>query len=128
MTYWIVCLLLIGFGYLAKFSIGLPFFYVGLAMLLLAPLRRWSMVFWPLLLALIAFQVAYFAVVPFHCSASQVIGGPTTTVCSSLTGIRYEADAGVGPPITALIAGVASAVTTAVATWWVMRRRRIHLG
>jgi hypothetical protein len=57
-----------------------------------------------------------------------VIGGPMTTVCSSLTGIRYEADAGVGPPITALIAGVASAVTTAVATWWVMRRRRIHLG
>jgi hypothetical protein len=33
-------------------------------MLLLAPLRRWSMVFWPLLLALIAFQVAYFAVGP----------------------------------------------------------------
>jgi hypothetical protein len=123
-TYWLVCSVLLGFGYLAGFSIGLPFFYLGVAMLILSPLRRWTSVFWPLLVAVIAFQVAYFAVAPFYCSATQAIGEPTITVCSSLIGIRYEGGGGFDPPRTmALVAGVASAIVTAVATWLVMHRR-----
>jgi hypothetical protein len=61
-TYWLVCLVLLGFGYLAGFSIGPPFFYLGVGMLVLSPVRRWNFVFWPLLLAVIAFQIAYFSV------------------------------------------------------------------
>lgn len=125
MTYWLVCVVLLGFGYLAGFSIGLPFFYVGLAMLVLRPLRRWNSVFWPLLAAVIAFQVAYFAVAPFYCSASQAIGGPTTTACTSLIGIRYEGGAGFDPPrAPALIAGVVTAAITAVAVRLVIPRHR----
>lgn len=129
MTYWLVCAALLGFGYLAGFSIGLPFFYVGLAMLILSPLRRWNGVFWPLLLAVIGFEIGYYAVAPFYCSATQTIGGPTTTVCTSLIGIRYEGGAGFDPPRTmALVAGVASATLTALATWLLLDRRGIHLG
>jgi hypothetical protein len=128
-TYWLVCAALLGFGYLAGFSIGLPFFYLGVALLILSPLRRWNGVFWPLLLAVIAFEVGYNAVAPFYCSATQAIGGLTTTVCTSLIGIRYEGGASFDPPRTmALGAGVTSAILTAFATWLVVHRHHIHLG
>jgi hypothetical protein len=124
MTYWLVCVVLLGSGYLAGFSIGVPFFYVGLAMLILSPLRRRHIVFWPLLLAVIAFEVGYFAVAPFYCSASQAIDGPTTTVCTSLLGLRYEGGEGLDPlRMLSPVAGVALATLTAFVTWLVMRRR-----
>jgi hypothetical protein len=128
-TYWLVCLVLLGFGYLAGFSIGPPFFYLGVGMLVLSPVRRWNFVFWPLLLAVIAFQIAYFSVAPFECSASQAIGGPTMTVCRSPLGFRYEGGTGFEASRTmSLVAGAASATLTALMTWVVMRRGRVSDG
>lgn len=74
MSYWFVCACLLVFGFLAGFSIGLPFFHVGLAMLLLGPFRAHRFVFWPLLLAVIGYEVGFIAVAPFSCSATQQIG------------------------------------------------------
>jgi hypothetical protein len=58
MAYWITSLGLIAFGFLGMFSIGRPFFLVGLAMLVLGPVRRRPMIFWPSLLAVVAYNWA----------------------------------------------------------------------
>jgi len=90
MGYWITSLGLIAFGFLGAFSIGRPFFLVGLAMLVLGPVRRRPALFWPPLLAVVAYNVGYWAVAPLYCTATEVVGGPSTTVCSSVLGINYS--------------------------------------
>ena len=90
MGYWITSLGLIAFGFLGAFSIGRPFFLVGLAMLVLGPVRRRPALFWPPLLAVVAYNVGYWAVAPLYCTATETVGGPSTTVCSSVLGINYS--------------------------------------
>lgn len=90
MGYWIASLALIAFGWVGMLSIGRPFLLVGVAMLVLGPLRRHPALFWPPLVAVIAYDVAYWAVAPFFCSATEAAGGTSTTVCSSLIGVRYS--------------------------------------
>ena len=89
--YWITSLSLIAFGVIAMFSIGRPFFLVGLAMLILGPLRNRPALFWPPLAAVVAYNVGWWAVAPFYCTAAAVaVGGTSTTTCSSLIGIGYS--------------------------------------
>ena len=90
MSYWIASLGLIVFGVVGMFSIGRPFFLVGLAMLILGPLRRRPVLFWPPLLAVIAYNVGYWAVAPLSCTAIETVGGTSTTTCSWLIGIGYS--------------------------------------
>ena len=90
MGYWITSLGLIAFGFLGALSIGRPFFLVGLAMLVLGPVRRRPTLFWPPLLAVVAYNVGYWAVAPLYCTATEAVGGLSTTVCSSVLGINYS--------------------------------------
>lgn len=90
MGYWITSLSLIAFGVIAMFSIGRPFFLVGLAMLILGPLRHRPTWFWPPLVAVITYNVGWWAVAPFSCTATEIVGGTSTTTCSSLIGIAYS--------------------------------------
>ena len=90
MGYWVGSLCLIAFGVVAMFSIGRPFLLVGLAMLILGPLRRRPVLYWPPLLAVIAYNVGYWAVAPLYCTATEAAGGTSTTTCSSLIGIGYS--------------------------------------
>jgi hypothetical protein len=90
MGYWIASLGLIAFGFLGALSIGRPFFLVGLAMLVLGPVRRRPALFWPPLLAVIAYNVGYWAVAPLYCTATEAVGGPSSTTCSSVLGINYS--------------------------------------
>lgn len=46
--------------------------------------------FWPPLLAVIAYNVGYWAVAPLYCTATEAAGGTSTTTCSSLIGIGYS--------------------------------------
>jgi hypothetical protein len=87
--YWIASLGLIAFGVVGMFSVGRPFLLVGLAMLVLGPLRSRPALYWPPLVAVIAHNVGYWAVAPLYCSATEAVGDASTTVCSSLIGIRY---------------------------------------
>jgi hypothetical protein len=124
MSYWFVCACLLVFGFLAGFSIGLPFFHVGLAMLLLGRFRAHRFVFWPLLLAVIGYEVGFIAVAPFSCSATQQIGEPSTTVCLSLIGLRYEGVGTYNPSLVpGMVTGVAIAALTAIATWLILRSK-----
>lgn len=122
MSYWIASLGLIAFGVVGMASIGRPFLLVGLAMLVLGPLRSRPALFWPPLVAVIAYNVGYWAVVPFNCTATGTVGG-TTTVCSSLIGIRYSGSGLYNPSLEPanqvglLLAAVAFVVVLAAMLW-----------
>ena len=96
MTYWIVTLGLVGFGVVALASIGRPFVIVGLALVLLRPMRNRPMLFGPPLAAVVAWNIGFLAIAPFYCSATQTVGvgaastDDAMTVCSSLIGITYS--------------------------------------
>jgi hypothetical protein len=93
MGYWITSLALVAFGLVTGFSIGRPFFLIGAAMLVLGRLRHRALVFWPPFLGFVAYNIAYFAIAPFYCSAGGIVGGGlTNTTCSSLVGIPWPAD------------------------------------
>ena len=117
-AYWIAALALVGLGLLAGFSIGQPFFLVGIAMIVLGPFRRRPLVFWPALLAVIAYDVAYFVAAPLGCRSSGTDGGGIHTVCSNLIGLSYEGDGLYDPSLMpAVIAGLLVAGTVLVMTF-----------
>lgn len=95
MAYWITSLALIAFGILGMWTIGLPFLLIGAAMVVLGPVRHRPLWFWPPMAALIAYNVALWAVLPFSCSATSFPGeAPTPPTCSSLIGVPWPA---IGP-------------------------------
>lgn len=116
MAYWITSLALIGFGILGAASIGQPFVLVGLAMVLLGAFREHPLIFWPPLLAVIAYNLAFLAVAPLYCTARSTVGSTSTTVCSSLIGLRYTGDGNYNPSLLpAVWVGLTIAGLTAVA-------------
>lgn len=116
MAYWITSLALIGFGILGVASIGQPFFLVGLAMVLLGAFRERPLIFWPPLLAVIAYNLAFLAVAPFYCTASSTVGSTSTTVCSSLIGLRHTGESIYNPSfMPAVWVGLTFAGLTAIA-------------
>jgi hypothetical protein len=130
MTYWIAATALIVFGFITGFSIGQPFLLVGLVMLGLGPVRNRPIVFWPPLLGVIAFNVVYLAIAPFSCSAGFLLdssggGTPTSTVCTSLLGIRYGGEGIVNPSLLpAIVVALVAGVLIGLVTFAVLRRRR----
>ena len=124
MTYWITAVALLLFGFITGFSIGQPFFAVGLAMLVLGPVRHRPRIFWPPMSGVMAFFVGYLAIAPFTCTATAPAGGISTTVCSSLLGIRYSGTGTYNPSLVpGQIAGLAFATITAVVVAGVLWRR-----
>ncbi len=123
MGYWVASVSLIAFGVVATFSIGRPFLLVGLAMLILGPLRRRPVLFWPPLVAVIAYNVGYWAFVPLYCTATETAGGTSTTICSSLVGIGYSGSGIYNPSLDPaeyaglLLAAVAFVVVLAIMLW-----------
>jgi hypothetical protein len=129
MTYWILAVALIVFGFITGFSIGQPFLLVGLVMLGLGPVRNRPVVFWPPLLGVVAFNVVYWAIAPFSCSATTVLGSSegaaTNTVCTSLIGLRYGGEGIVNPSLLpAIVVGLVAGVLVGLVTFAVLRRRR----
>ena len=123
MGYWVASLGLMAFGVVAMFSIGRPFLLVGLAMLILGPLRSRPVLFWPPLVAVIAYNVGYLAVAPFYCSATEAVRGTSTTTCSSLIGIGYSGSGIYNPSLDPanqaglLLAAIAFIVVLATLLW-----------
>ncbi len=130
MGYWIASLGLIAFGFLGALSIGRPFFLVGLAMLVLGPVRRRPALFWPPLLAVVAYNVGYWAVAPLYCTATGTVGGPSTTACSSVLGINYSGTGLYNPSLDpANLAGLLlAAVTFVVVLVAIIAKRRSARG
>ena len=133
MGYWSVSVALIAFGTLGLMTIGLPFLMIGLAMLLLGRIRHRALAYWPIMLGLIAYNIAFWLTIPFYCSASSTPDGlSSAATCSSLTGIPWPDDA-TGMNVTpaafgisfgfAVVVGIVTAVL--VLSWlWMDRERR----
>ena len=97
-------------------------------MLLLGAFRHRPLVFWPPLLAVVAYNVAYWAIAPLGCTWTIASDGPGRTVCSNLLGLPYEGEGIYNPSLrpavfAALITAVAVYVMAFVTiAWW--RRRQ----
>jgi hypothetical protein len=129
MTYWIVAVALVVFGFITGFSIGQPFLMVGLVMLGLGPVRRRPLVFWPPLLGVIGFNVVYWAIAPFSCVATSVLDSngidQTSTVCTSLIGLRYGGEGVVNPSLLpAILIALAAGLLIGLLTYTALRRRQ----
>ena len=110
---------LIVFGFLTGFSIGLPFLLLGLALAALAPFRGRGRVFWPGLAAALGFILGFGLITPLGCTSTATmreigrrpaIAEQGHTTCTNALGITYEGGAAYNPPRDrALIAGLALA-------------------
>lgn len=132
--YWVGAVLLVVFGTVTGFSIGIPFLILGLSLVLLAPFRNRTQTFIPALVAVVAFFAGFILVAPLGCTTTATVtesaGGDGhrssagATSCDNVLGIDY---AGVGiynPPWwPAAIAGLALAAVAATATFLLVRRR-----
>jgi len=124
--YRLIALLLLGFGVLAMASIGLPFFILGLTMLILWPLRERRRLFASLLVGVLTFVIVGVLVGPLSCTATETADASrehgtaveSRTICDNLLGITYEGTTGYNPPLwPALASGLASGMIAGLITY-----------
>jgi hypothetical protein len=128
MGYWIAALLLVAFGFIGALSIGPPFLLVGLAMLVLGPLRRWPGLHWPPLVGVLAFILGVVLVVPMYCTATAEVGQVSHAVCRSILGLSWSGTGLYNPPPEAfdlgLRVGIAGGIGAAILTFVSLTLRR----
>jgi len=131
MAYWAVTVLLVGFGYLALFSIGAPFLLTGITMMVVSPWRSRPEVLWPALVGVWAFVLGYVLVAPLGCTSTAIsvtAGSPPAvshTTCTNILGIDYSGIGIYNPSLVpALLAGVPAGGVGALATRFLIVRRR----
>lgn len=120
MAYWAVAVLLVGFGFLALFSIGAPFLLTGIAMMAVSPWRTRPEALWPTLVGVWAFVLGYILVAPLDCET--ISGMDPITVCTHVFGIRWYG----GNPslLPAFITGMISVAIGVTVTRHLLTRRR----
>ena len=130
-AYWGVAVVLVGFGYLALFSIGAPFLLTGIAMMVVSPWRTRREVLWPALVGVWAFVLGYLLVAPLGCTSRTMAvttGSPAAashTTCTNILGIDYSGTGIYNPSLVpAVLTGVAAGAAGALATRFLLRRRR----
>lgn len=124
MTYWILSVVLVVFGFLTGFSIGAPFLLIGLTLLVLGPVRRRRRIFVPVLMAVAGFCVGYALVTPLTCTAREAVGGAgaaggaADVSCTSILGGPYRGTGAYDPPREpALLAGLSTAAGAGIVAW-----------
>jgi hypothetical protein len=130
-AYWGVAVVLVGFGYLALFSIGAPFLLTGVAMMVVSPWRGRHEVLWPTLVGVWVFVLSYLLVAPLGCTSTATAvtaGSPVATshtTCTNILGIDYSGTGTYEPTLLpALVFGAAAGAAGALATRFLLRRRR----
>lgn len=134
--YWIGAILLIVFGTVTGFSIGIPFLMFGLSLVLLAPFRGRTQIFVPALVAVFAFFAGFIVVAPLGCTATAIVTASPdgdagrssrgTTSCGNLLGIDYSGRGIYKPPLwPAALAGLAVAAVAATAAALLLKSRRL---
>ncbi|HEU5205748.1 MAG TPA: hypothetical protein VFU17_15760 [Candidatus Limnocylindrales bacterium] len=118
MTYWIVTLTVLIIGFLTGFSVGIFILPIGVALLLLGPVRYRPRLFWPILTGVVGFEFGYLLFVPLTCTATATIpGGEAETICTSILGPSYRAQGIAAPPTdVALLVGGLVGASAGVAT------------
>lgn len=132
-AYFIFAGILILFGVITGFSIGLPFLFLGQVLAVLYPVRG-KPVFWAVIFGYLAFWAGFILVTPLSCTATAVsqVGsfrnsfeGPGHVICSNLLGIDYSGPMGYSPPRRfAFAAGLGSGSVVGFIVWRVAGRLR----
>lgn len=129
-AYWVIVVLLVVLGYLTGFTIGGLFWFLALAMILLAPFRSRPRFFATGLALFVGFLVGFVLTAPAGCTQTAELSSPgsdpvmSSVECRSLVGIEYS-----GPdpfqPSLVLPLGIAviAAAVAAGTTWYVTGRR-----
>ncbi|CAN5637003.1 hypothetical protein BH23CHL8_BH23CHL8_12510 [soil metagenome] len=117
-AYWALSLALVAFGFIAGFSIGQPFFLIGLAMLVLGAFRHRALVFWPAMLAVVAYNIAYWAIAPLGCTSTITSDGGGRTVCSNLLGLPYEGEGSTTRRSDRLSSQRSSSPLSSISSYW----------
>jgi hypothetical protein len=133
-AYWVVAVLLAGFGFLGLFSIGAPFLLTGIAMMVVSPWRNRREVLWPTLVGVWALLLGYLLVAPLGCTSTAIAvtaGSPVATshtTCANILGIDYSGTGTYDPYdpslVPALVVGAVAGAAGALATRFLLRRRR----
>ena len=118
MSYWFFSLAVLLFGFLTGFSIGAFILPIGVALIVLGPVRHRPKIYWPVLMAVVGFVVGYLLFVPLTCTATMTIpGGDEATVCQSILGPGYRSVGVSDPPNDlARLAGIIGAAVGGVVT------------
>jgi hypothetical protein len=117
------------FGFLGILSIGVPFLVLGIALVVLSPYRARPVIFWPPLVVIVVFFVAFILTAPLYCSVSSgplLPGGSTGVVAESCSSILLPDTSGPAPSVWryVVIAGAAGAVGGVVARLWLKNRQQ----
>lgn len=131
LRYWAIVLVLVAFGFLTIFSVGLYFWFVALALILMSPFRSRPRIFLPGIALFLGFLIGYMLIAPWGCAQSftsnPATGEETVSpiVCTSPIGIEYSGQEPFEPSRTpALIAGGTTAAVAAAVTWAVARSNK----
>jgi hypothetical protein len=131
-AYWAGVSALILFGWLAIFSIGAPFFLLGVMLAALFPWRERRGVLATGMAVVFGLVVGYVLVAPLSCTTTSIaVAGDalseSRTTCRNLLGIRYEGTGSYNPSLLpALVAGITLAVVAGLTTVWAYRRHPAH--
>ena len=125
LRYWLIILALVVFGFVTIFSVGVYFWFVAIALLVLSPLRSRPRLFRSGIAMFLGFLVGYVLIAPWGCSQSSTFDPTGETVmspvvCTSPIGIEYSGTEPFVPSRTPalLVAGVFAVIASAVT--WVM--------
>jgi hypothetical protein len=123
-SYWTLAGLLILFGIVGGFGVGIPFLLLGFALVALAPIRRRAEAFWPLFGAAVTFAVTYAVLSPLGCDRLSLDKSPSIVTCTNPVGIVYRGRGDAYDPshVPALLAGVAAAALVAWSIRALIRR------
>jgi hypothetical protein len=125
MGYWLLVILLVGFGVLAIFSIGAPFLLIGLTLALLWPFRSLRAVWLPVIVGEIALIVGYVLIAPLGCTTAVTSSDASAwTACDNLVGLDYSGAGTYSPShVPAVVVAISAGLVTASATGLYSRRR-----
>jgi len=123
--YWALVIALVLFGMVAIFSIGAPFFLLGVTLAAVAPWRHRPTVLWPAIVGVLGFVAGFILTAPLACSV-MVVPAPNfhpAQHCTTVLGMfHYNAfSPSLVPP---LAVGLATAALTAAITNRVIARGR----
>jgi hypothetical protein len=123
--YWGLAGILVVFGLVAIFSIGMPFLTFGVALLVLGRWRDQPRTFWPPLVGILSFFVGYILIAPGGCTATATLPGDPggLTTCSNILGLDYSGEGLYNAPLwPALVTGLVLATVGTVVTMILLRR------
>ena len=130
LSYWLMVLTLVALGFLTIFSIGMYFWFIAVALIVVSPFRSRPRIFRSGIALFLGFLIGYVLIAPWGCSQTFT-SDPTTgeetvspVVCTSPVGVEYSGPEPFEPSRTpALVAGGVSAVIASAATWLVTASR-----